>query len=113
MLSECPSGASNIVQKVDPFSFSILRAFASLRLECPTRGSNLFRQLTTLWPLISGKRGSFLMSVSLLAGYLDQNLEISVSTQAGFQLTPEAQAPQIRQQSHVCCEKLFNIPWMS
>jgi hypothetical protein len=53
------------------------------------------------------------MSVSLLAGHLDQNLGISASTQAGFQLIPEAQSPQISQQSHVCCEKLFNIRWMS
>src|ERR1043166_7249976 len=80
MPGECPSDASNIVRKVDPFSPSILRVFASLRLQCPTRGLNLFRQLTTLCLWTSGKRGSFLMSVSLLAGHLDQNVGISAST---------------------------------
>src|ERR1043166_1317743 len=34
----CPSDASNIVRKVDPFSLSILRVFTSLRLRCLSYG---------------------------------------------------------------------------
>jgi hypothetical protein len=100
---QCQASVHRILQisfeKLIPFRFQFF-AFSFLFDWSVRHGLKPLKAAYDPLAVDKRKKGSFVFSVSLPAGHLDQNLGVSTSTSR----------PQIRLQSHVCRENLLSVP---